>query len=185
MIYGDNMSSNEFIFDDVVEKLAKNKDDSIVINILKEMFDYDQINIDPLTEIPESKMRLYNCFCIFNSPYFDSLEELKEWVLDNNIKYDDVCTIDYLGEVAGQSDVFRKTFKNGKEFLYTACDEDGYGIYNYDKSFSKGRFIWDYTFGDIKDMYDAFRNKGIIFKNDIYLKKEENTKKLSRNKKIN
>jgi len=62
--------------------------------------------------------------------------------------------------------------------LLTVCDRDGYGIYNEERSIYHGEFVWEYNNGDIKNMYSAFRDRGIVFENDIYGKLAEQDRKL-------
>lgn len=124
-------------------------------------------NVNPLTKIPKPQMRLYGFSGVF-SAYFDTEEELIEWVKTHNTKFGDICIIDYLGDVAGCSDVIRKTYKSGKSKLYVACNEDGYGTYNFERSTYRGEFVWEYSHGSLREMYSAFRDRGISFKNDVY-----------------
>ena len=97
-----------------------------------------------------------------------SLSLIRDAVKNHNTDFGDVCVIDYLGNVAGRSDVIRKTYKSGKSKLYAACDEDGYAIYNFERSTYRGEFVWEYNHGSIREMYSAFRDRGISFENDIY-----------------
>ena len=113
--------------------------------------------------MPQSQMRLYGFSGFIKSAFFDTEEELIEWIKNNNTSIGDVCIIDYLGNVAGRDDVIRLTYKNGKSDLCVACDEDGYGIYNNDRSIYKGVFVWEYNHGSISEMYSAFRDRGITF----------------------
>ena len=151
---------------------------SVVCNILKRMFDGEPKNVNPLTEIPEPQMRLFGYSNAFNSAYFDTEEEIIKWLKNHNIDLGNICVMDYLGTVAGRSDVIRLTYKNGKSILYTACDEDGYGIYNAERSTYRKEFVWEYNYGSISDEYAAFRDRGIVFENDIYVKIEERNKKI-------
>ena len=105
-------------------------------------------------------------------------EELIEWAKEHNRDSDSIRVMDYLGTVAGRSDVIRVKYPDGKDLLFTHCDEDGYGIYNYNRSIYRGEFIWEYSYGSISDMYKEFRDRGIVFENDIYAKIEESKKEL-------
>ena len=164
--------------DELIEVLDSKKEEDTAGKILKRMFNGEPKNVNPLTEIPKPQMRLFGFSGVFNSAYFDTEEELIEWVKNHNIDFGDICVMDYLGTVAGRSDVIRLTYKNGKSVLYTAVDEDGYGIYNEDRSIYRGEFVWEYNYGSISDKYAAFRNRGIVFKNDIYGKIEERNRKI-------
>ena len=91
---------------------------------------------------------------------------------------DDIYIIELLGTIAGQNDVIKKTYRNGNTLLFTAIDEDGYGIYNEERSIQNGVPIWEYHYGEICELYSAFREKGITFKNDVYAKIETRNKKI-------
>lgn len=141
---------------------------------IKKLIDGEPHNINPLKEIPDPFMRLYGTY----GNYFDTFEEAINYCKKNNISTDKIHILDYLGNVAERNDVIRKTYMNGNFILYTAVDEDGYGIYNYERSIYNGKFIWEYVHGNIKEMYIPFRDRGIIFKNDIYDKIEETDKRI-------
>ena len=105
------------------------------------MIDGEPVNINPLKELPKSKMRLYGFNGVFSSSYFDTEKELIEYVKTHNTSNGSICVIDYLGNVAGYSDVIKVTYENGEYVLYTAVDEYGYGKYNYERSIYKGEFV--------------------------------------------
>ena len=157
------------------------KDDELMehtASIIKRMCDGEPVNKNPLAEIPTPQMVLYGFSGAFKSVYFDTEVELEEYVRTNDTSFGNICVIEYLGNVAGRSDVIRKTSRNRKPLLFTACDRDGYGIYNEERSIYCGKFIWEYNNGDIKDMYSAFRDRGIVFEDDIYGKLAEQDRKL-------
>lgn len=110
--------------------------------------------------------------------YFDTEVELGEYVRTNGMSFENICVIEYFGNVAGRSDVIRITSKNRKPVVLTVCDRDGYGICNEERSIYRGEFVWEYHNGDIKDMYSAFRDRGIVFEDDIYGKLAEQDRKL-------
>ena len=145
---------------------------------MKRYVDGDPKNINPLTEIPEPQMRLYGFYGAFKSSFFDTEEELIEYVKTNNTQFGSICVMEYLGNVAGKSDVIRLTYKSGKSVLYTSVNEDGYGIYNNERSIYRGEFIWEYNHGSISEMYSAFRDRGIVFEDDTYAKIAERNKRL-------
>ncbi|MEE3342599.1 MAG: hypothetical protein VZS44_00730 [Bacilli bacterium] len=147
-------------------------------SILKKSCDGEPKNTNPLTEIPEPQMRLYGFSGVFNSAYFDTKEELNEWVKNHNTDFGDICVIDYLGKVAGRNDVIRKTYRDGKSKLYAVCDNYGYGIYNFKRSIYRGEFVWEYNYGSLREMYSAFRDRGISFDNDIYDKIDKKYQKI-------
>ena len=162
------LDDSKMFSDKLIETLETKEEDNSIGDILKRFCDGEPKNVNPLTEIPEPQMRLYGFSGAFNSAYFDTEEELIEWVKNHNTDFGDVCVIDYLGNVAGRSDVIRKTYKSGKSNLYAACDEDGYGIYNFERSTYRGEFVWEYNHGSLREIYSAFRDRGISFENDIY-----------------
>ena len=174
----ENKDDSKLFSDDLVSTLETKEKDITTGELLKRLFNGEPKNINPLTEIPQSQMRLYGFSGFLKSAFFDTEEELIEWIKNNNTSIGEVCIIDYLGNVAGRDDVIRLTYKNGKSDLCVACDEDGYGIYNNDRSIYKGVFVWEYNHGSISEMYSAFRDRGITFENDIYGKVEERNKKI-------
>lgn len=121
-------------------------------------------------------MRLYvvECNC------FKTKEELMDYCQKKNIPFDDTYILDYLGNVAGRSDVIRKIDYNGQSHLYTAIDTDGYAIYNEARSTYRGEFVWEYEYGDIRSFYNSFRSRGIRFSHDVYGKIDEGYQKLLR-----
>lgn len=171
-----NIFSNELLqaIEEKEDKRRKNK----TITALKRMIDGEPKNVNPLKEIPEPQMRLFGFSGVFKSAFFDTEDELLEYVKSNNTTLGDVCIIEYLGNVAGRSDVIRKNNRNGKKVFYTAVDEDGYGIYNHERSVYKGEFVWEYSHGSISEMYSAFRDRGITFEDDIYAKIAERNQQL-------
>ena len=82
-------------------------------------------------------MRLF----IVHGNFFDTKEELKSYCKKNKITLNDVLVIEYLGNIAGRSDVIRTINYEGRTMLYTAVDRDGYGMYNHERSFYCGKFI--------------------------------------------
>ncbi len=163
---------------ETIELFKNNQNKNSSISKIKKMIDEEPKNVNPLTEIPKSQMRLYGFSGAFYSAYFDKEEELKEWVKTHNTDFGDIVAIDYLGHVAGRDDVIRMTYASGKSSLCKAVDEDGYGIYNEERSTYKGEYVWEYTYGDLSEEYTAFRNRGIVFQNDIYKKMYEREARL-------
>lgn len=135
-------------------------------------------NKSPLKEIPKSQMTLYGVSSVFFSEYFDTSEELEQWIENNNLLYGRRYKIEYLGKVADRSDVIRVTCDDHKPQLYAAVDEDGYAIYNFTRSFASKKNIWEFNYGSIKEMYSAFRDRGISFENDVYGEIEKRNEKI-------
>ena len=140
---------------------------------IRRIADGEPVNKDPLKEIPNPKMRLYGIY----DNYFETKKELKKFCKNKNFSMNDIFILDYFKSFAGRSDVIRKTYKNQSTF-YTAVDEDGYGKYNYERSVYKGKFVWEYEYGQIREMYDAFKEKGIKLENDVYGQIDETIKEL-------
>ncbi len=136
--------------------------------------DKELVNKNPLTEMPNPEMRLFD----INGDYFETKEELEGYCQCKGLSMDNPCVLDYLRSFAGRSDVIRKTYKNGRNIFFAAIDEDGYGIYNYERSIYKREFIWEFSYGDIREIYTPFRDRGIVFEDDIYGKIDEKNKQL-------
>lgn len=135
------------------------------------MIDGEPVNIDPLPELPIPEMRLY----FVDENYFESIDELLMYCRINKISTKGLNIIDYYRNLAGHSDVIRKS-NSETSMLYTAVDEEGYGLYNNKRSIYRGEFIWEYNHGSIRDLYKPFKEKGIVFENDVYGKIDENHK---------
>ena len=133
-------------------------------SLMKRFTDGPTINKDPLTEIPEPEMRLYGIF----GTYFESQEELESHCRSKGFSTDKAYVLDYFRNLAGCSDVIREINSEGRSRLYTAVDEDGYGIYNPTISARKKEFVWEFKRGKIRDLYSAFRTRGIVFEDDVY-----------------
>ena len=117
-------------------------------------------------------------FYYMDGYYFDTQQALRVYCDSKGKSMDDYDIVGYLRNCAGRSDVIMKKYRDGKIMFYTAVDEDGYGIYNNKMSIYRGEFVWEYNHGNIRNMYKPFRDKGIIFENDIYAKIDEQDKNL-------
>ena len=137
--------------------------------LLKRMIDGEPKNVNPLTEIPAPQMRLYVAY----GTYFETEEELVSYCNINNIPAEHTLVIDYFRSLAGRSDVIGRTTKDGRTMFYTVVDEDGYSMYNHERSIYRGEFTWEYNYGSIREVYTQFRDRGIVFENDIYAKIDE------------
>ena len=173
-----DLDDTKMFSDELIDVVESKKEENEVGKIIKRMCDGEPKNINPLTEIPNPQMRLYGFSGAFKSAFFDTEAELLEYVKTHNTQFGSTCVMDYLGKVAGCSDVIRLTYKSGKQVLYTSVNEDGYGIYNNERSIYKGEFVWEYNHGSIREMYSAFRDRGIVFEDDTYAKIDEYYKKI-------
>ena len=132
------------------------------------MIDGEPVDINPLPELPIPEMRLY----FIDDNYFESIDELLMYCRINKKSTKGLNIIDYYKNLAGHSDVIRKS-NSETSMLYTAVDEDGYGLYNNKRSIYRGEFIWEYNYGSIRELYKPFKEKGIVFSNDVYGKIDE------------
>lgn len=55
------------------------------------------------------------------------------------------------------------TNMNGSSYFYVAVDDAGYGIYNEERSIYSEKFILEYNYDSIEDIYSVFRERGIVF----------------------
>lgn len=131
------------------------------------------VNVDPLPEIPIPEMRLY----FVDDNYFDSIDELLMYCRINKKSIKGLNIIDYYRNLAGRSDVIRKS-NDKTSMLYSVVDEYGYGLYNNKRSIYRGEFIWEYNYGSIRELYKPFKEKGIVFENDVYGKIDERDQRI-------
>ena len=149
------------------EELMKEMEKSLNI-----MFNGDEVNINPLTNIEEPQMKLYIV------DYFKVLDneiDLINYILSKKANKKYIRIIEYIKHFANKSDVIKITDLNNNVKYCCAVNEDGYVVYNDDRSIYTGSFIWEYELGDISDLYSEFRKRGIVFENDIYKKIDDRT----------
>ena len=137
-----------------------------------EIIDGKPVNKNPLSEIPESDMRLYS----IGNDYFESIDELLEYCRKNHKTSEGLTILDYYKNLAGRSGVIRVQ-NNKTSIMYSAVDEDGYGLYNNKRSIYKGKFIWEYNYGSIRNLYKPFKEREIDFVIDVYGKIDERVEK--------
>lgn len=140
-----------------------------------EIIDGKPVNKNPLSEIPESDMRLYS----IGNDYFESIDELLEYCRKNHKTSEGLTILDYYKNLAGRSDVIRVQ-NNKTSIMYSAVDEDGYGLYNNKRSIYKGKFIWEYNYGSIRNLYKPFKEREIDFVIDVYGKIDEREQNILR-----
>lgn len=145
------------------EKFMKKSNSAIT-----KMIDKEPVNIDPLPELSIPEMRLYSV----DDNYFESIDELLVYCRTNKISTKGLNIIDYYRSLAGRYDIIRVS-NSEASMLYNAVDEDGYGLYNNERSIYRGEFIWEYHHGSIKELYKPFKERGIDFYIDIYGKIDE------------
>ncbi|MDE6292688.1 MAG: hypothetical protein K2L98_03310 [Bacilli bacterium] len=117
----------------------------------------------------EPEMRLF----LINGAYFDTKEEMESYAETEGLDVSKFSVVEYIRFFAGRSDVIRETDASGVGLCFKVCDEDGFGIYNRERSNREQGFFWEYSGGNIADIYAAFRERGIVFEYDIYGKIEE------------
>ena len=108
-----------------------------------------------------SKKTLYGFLGLFSSEscFFDTIEQLENFMKNNDTTFGLACKIDFLGNVLGQKEVIRRTLINGNTKLYVFINDNVYRIYNYENSNYLKKAIWNYEFGNLKSMYEPFKNK--------------------------
>ena len=169
------MSDNSFNVSDAITKAMLDKENlKRTAAMLKMIIDGEPKNINPIKQMPIPEMTVYSV----HGKCFETQKELEEYCKVKNIDLSHSYINEYYREFAGRCDVIRR-YKKGKiGTFYSACDEDGYGIYNFDRSIYRGEFIWEYNYGSISEYYNLFRDKGIVFSNDIYAKIDERNNKI-------
>lgn len=122
------------------------------------------------SKISKPSMRLYVTSGLTSSKFFDSKEELKEYISNNASGMTWISIIEHYEYLAGRSDVIVKYENGQRPILKVVLDELTYAVYNPKRSIEEKNFIWEYVDGTLEEEYSAFRERGIIFKDDIYLK---------------
>jgi len=170
---------------------------NILKNILKVFLDdkkfkkifknSDLKNINLLIGIPNPKMIIYCCSDIVGTKYFDTLEKLFEHIEKvreyDNISSYEISSYEYLGSVFERDDVIRKTIigkilkgkviikkeEDRKSVMISVSDIDGIEVYNERMSIYSNEFIWEYQEGvNLQSVYNAFKERGLEFKKNIY-----------------
>lgn len=162
--------------DKILAQVVQDKEfmEKVHSQIIK-IVDGEPVNKNPLSEIPEPDMRLYS----IGNNYFESINELKNYCRKNHKTSKGLTVLDYYKNLAGSSDVIRKQ-NNKTSIMYTAVDEDGYGIYNNTRSVYRGEFIWEYNYGSIRNLYKPFKEREIDFVIDVYGKIDEREQNILR-----
>lgn len=118
---------------------------------------------------------LYGYHEEFKTIYFDTKEKFLDYCDNNAVISNYIFVIQYLDNFAGKDDVIRIIDISGVE--YVAAFASFY--YQYVET-ENGNGSWQGVIGSVADMYRAFRNIGIVFKDDIYGKIEEEEKELTK-----
>lgn len=112
----------------------------------------------------------------FSKKYFESEREWKDYCEKSHDPFPSICIIEYIGDFAGKDDVIKYRNFDGERYL-AACDDVSYYDYQANQD-NHDIFNWQQLDGSIEWMYEAFRDKGIIFKNDVYARIREEDQKL-------
>ena len=154
-------------------------DNEEMANILKRFCDGEEVNDNPLKEFPIAEMKLYTVCGVFQGDYLDTEEEFLEYLKNNKTNSNDIGTVEYLRNCAGRSDVIKFTsYDTGDVRLFASFYGDSYGVYNFDRSTYRGEFVWEYNHGSLREIYKAFRDRGVVFENDLYAQIDERNKML-------
>ena len=134
-----------------------------------DVFVNKKITRESILNNPPSLKRLYGYSGILNTAFFDTNEELNRYLEEHKetLKKDFGTTyiVDYLGSAFGREQVLLETPQNGaKPLIITLVDNDGYAIYNKERSLKENKFIWDYEYksDSIKAIYNALIERGVI-----------------------
>lgn len=124
--------------------------------------------------------RLYVFEGEFQNFYFDAEEELELHVANSHDpkEFTDISIIEYLGSFAGKKDVIRKVNSDGSVKVYAACDCTQFYISDITDTENQEILSADWMLhdGSVADLYRAFRERGIIFEDDIYARDEKEEK---------
>lgn len=154
-----------------------NRKRQVLIGIRKNM-EYYRDSVKALFNQPISQMTIY-CYYYGMTPNFcDSEEEIAAFEASNKVSFVMPYVVEYIGNFAGKTDVIRKTIKNGQVTYYTLLDSEHYAIYSVEESKKVKKHVWNCEEGTLEDTYSAFRERGIIFENDIYQKAKEEEQQL-------
>ena len=136
---------------------------------------------NPLLEADNVEMKLY---VVDYYEVVDNEIDLINYILSKKANKKYIRQVEYLRYFADKSDVIKITDLSNNIKYCSAINCDYYAIYDEEESINKGEYVWNYELGDIRDLYDEFRKRGISFENDIYKKIDEinnnNIKRLER-----
>ncbi len=136
----------------------------------REVSTYKELEI----ENSEPEMTLF----AINDNFFSTRDELDAYCKEEGLTQKKARMVMYIRHFAGRSDVIRQISFTGENVYLCACDEDGYGIYNRERSNREGKVTREFSEGSIADMYAAFRKRGIAFEDDVYTKIEDEDARL-------
>lgn len=121
---------------------------------------------DYKTSLPTPQMRLYSFLGYVNKAFFDTEDELTEYIGSHDTRFGDISKVEFLGNALGQTDVIRIIYKDGRNEILTVINQNSYAIYNPNST-------WEYRHGNLRAIYQAFRDRDVTFTDDIYAKADE------------
>lgn len=137
-------------------------------SLIQNMLDGTPKNENPLRKTPNSQMRLYVLIGIGQNLYFESKEDLQTIMKENPQGTYQWMIVDYIGNIAGRRDVIQITDQENKKELRVAINRNGYAVYNPERSKYHGDYIWEYQEGSLEELYQALRDSGVIFEEDVF-----------------
>lgn len=146
----DNMNKEQFRYEKNEEKVENQEKSKIEMN-----------------NEPELQLRIFAITNILYNIYFDKEEKLNKYI-KNNKGYGEKIIIDYLGHMSGRADVIKITYSDNSVKYFSEENDLGYMVYNQEKSISSGQDVWEYEYGDLKDIYNELKKRGIKLENDVY-----------------
>lgn len=118
----------------------------------------------------KSQMTLYSITTKNGSLYFNSKEQLDNFLKSRNITIGFKTKVEYMGNILNCIDVIKQTYEDGTYRFVSVANEEGYLFYDFDQSKKAEKPIWMYLPGSLRDIYDAFKQNGIKLEDDTYEK---------------
>ena len=111
---------------------------------------------------PESKLRIYAIINAFQNICFDKEEKMLKYMKYKKNYGGEKVIIDYLGNMFGRVDVIKVTYSDDSVKYFSLENDLGYVVYNQNK------MVWEYEYGELKDIYNEIKRLGIKLENDVY-----------------
>ena len=111
---------------------------------------------------PESKLRIYAIINSFKNICFDKEEKMLKYMKYKKNYGGEKVIIDYLGNMFGRVDVIKVTYSDDSVKYFSLENDLGYVVYNQNK------MVWEYEYGELKDIYNEIKRLGIKLENDVY-----------------
>lgn len=134
------------------------------VKVYKRMSEEEKLNYFKKRVEQNTEMRLYG----IHGTVFETKEELKRYCVENGLSLDDIYCLDYIRKIEGYTDIIRVTNKDNKSIFYTAISGEIYGSFCPDKSSNVGDIFWEFNDGNLREMYEVFKKRGIILTKDVY-----------------